>query len=219
MSRVKVFFACCTIVCGCGGGEAQRSKPKTGPSGFQVSKEDRSRCDRKNKKVVPLDLNQDQEPDVWKIYMAKTENGAKVDVLSCKEQDLNFDGRRDIWIYYDDVGNRQMEEMDLDFDGKVDLVTIRRGGKVIRKELDTNYDGRPDILQHFEEEVLVRVERDSNTNGKIDYWEYYEGGDLDRVGYDKDGDGRPDEFDRAPPKAQPAPAAPAPEAPPAEEKS
>ncbi len=215
MSHAKVLLVCCTMLLGCSGGEGQKAKPQTGPTNLQTSKEDRSRCDKKGKRVIPLDLNQDKEPDVWKIYMSKMEAGAKVDVLSCKEQDLNFDGRKDIWIYYDEAGNRQMEEMDLDFDGKIDLVTIRRGGKIIRQELDTNYDGAPDIVKHFEEEVLVRVERDSNTNGKIDYWEYYEGGELDRVGYDKNGDGRPDEFDRAPPRtAAVAPAEKTKEAPP-----
>jgi hypothetical protein len=194
------------VLCGCPA-EQQKAQPKTG-TGSSVTAEDRSRCNASGKRVVTLDLNQDKQPDVWKIYAAKTEGGSKVEVLTCKEQDLNYDGRKDIWIYYDDTGNRQMEEMDLDFDGKVDLITIRRGGKVVRQELDTNYDGKPDIWKHFVDEVLERVERDSNYDGRVDYWEYYEGGQLDRVGYDKDGDGKPEELDRAP--AQATAAAPPP---------
>jgi hypothetical protein len=195
MSRARWVAVASLLLVGCP--EAQKAQPE-GPKGMQTSKEDRSRCNTTGKRVVTLDLNQDKQPDVWKIYGVKNEGGAKVDILTCKEQDLNYDGRKDVWIYYDDQGNRELEEMDLDFDGKVDLVTVRRGGKVVRQELDTNYDGKADIWKYYEEEVLVRVERDSNYDGKVDYWEYYEGGQLDRVGYDKDGDGKPEEFDRAP---------------------
>ncbi len=194
---IRVVSVSLAFLFGCSG-EGQKAQPESSPTGFEISKEVRNRCEVEGKRLVTLDLNQDNKPDVWKMYSTKTEGGAKVEILSCKEQDLNYDGRKDIWIYYDDQGSRQMEEMDLDFDGKIDLVTLRRGGKVIRQELDTNYDGKPDLWKHFEEEVLVRVERDENYNGKVDYWEYYEGGELDRVGYDKDGDGRPDEFSRAP---------------------
>jgi len=117
--------------------------PVTGRGKSTAAKpEDRTRCDVKGKRIVKLDINQDKQPDVWKLYKTRVEGGAKVDVLTCKERDLNFDGRKDIWYYYDDDGNLRMEEMDLDFDGRIDLVTIRRGGKVIRQELDTNYNAR-----------------------------------------------------------------------------
>ncbi len=187
------------LLAACSGGDQKGAGNP--PTGITTSKEDRSRCNASGKRVVTLDLNQDNQPDVWKMYATKSEGGSKVEVLACKEQDLNYDGRKDIWIYYDDQGNREMEEMDLDFDGKIDLVTIRRGGKVVRQELDTNYDGKADIWKYYSEEVLERVERDSNNDGKVDYWEYYEGGQLDRVGYDKDGDGKPEDFDRAPAQA------------------
>jgi len=200
---VAVSFA---SLLGCGG--AQTGQPESSPTGVSAAREDRSRCNTSGKRVVTLDLNQDKQPDVWKIYGSKMEGGSKIEMLTCKEQDLNYDGRKDVWIYYDDQGNREMEEMDLDFDGKTDLITFRRGGKVARQELDTNYDGKPDIWKHYSDEVLERVERDSNNDGKVDYWEHYEGGQLDRVGYDKDGDGRPEDFDRAP-AAQAAAQAPA----------
>jgi hypothetical protein len=204
-------MASLALIGGCSG-EAQKAKPESSPTGSEVSKEDRSRCNTSGKRVVTLDLNHDNQPDVWKIYATRMEGGAKVEVLTCKEQDLNYDGRKDIWIYYNDQGNRELEEMDLDFDGKVDLVTIRRGGKVVRQELDTNFDGKPDIWKYYTDEALERVERDSNYNGRIDYWEYYEGGQLDRVGYDRNGDGKPDDFDRAPAHAT-ASASPAKKAP------
>ncbi|MCC6749399.1 MAG: hypothetical protein IT371_17175 [Deltaproteobacteria bacterium] len=198
-----------SLFVGCNG--QQTAGPRTGPTGPDVAGEDKSRCDPTGKREVKLDLNRDDKADVWNLYSSHSEGGSKVDVLTCKAVDLNFDGRRDLWKYFDERGNLTMEEMDLDFDGKVDMVTIRRGGKIVRQEMDTNYDGKPDIWKHFEEEALARVDRDSNHDGKVDYWEYYEGGNLDRIGYDKDGDGKVDVWDRAPAPAAPAAAEAKPE--------
>ncbi|MBK8482606.1 MAG: hypothetical protein IPL40_15820 [Proteobacteria bacterium] len=157
-----------------------------------------SRCDVRGKRLVQLDLNEDRQPDVWKLYVTRIAGGAKIDTLACKERDLNFDGRKDSWSLYDDEGNLATEQIDLDFDGSVDLVTHRRGGKLVRQELDSNHDGKTDVWRHYEDNVLARVERDTNGDGRIDYWEYHEGGQLDRIGYDRDGDGRVDAWDRAP---------------------
>lgn len=162
---------------------------------FEVEK--RSRCNVAGKRIVKLDLNKDNQPDVWKLYKTKTEGKTKVEVLTCKERDLNFDGRKDVWYYYNDDGDVRMEEMDLNFDGRIDLTTKRRGGKLFRQEMDTNHDGKVDVWRFYEEEVLVRIERDTNSNGKVNYWEYYEDGQLDRIGYDDDSDGIVDRWDRA----------------------
>jgi hypothetical protein len=159
---------------------------------------DKGRCDASGKKLVEIDVNQDKKPDVWKIYAGTVENGAKVDVLTCKEVDLNFDGKKDMWVYYDNGGNITLEEFDLDFDGKLDLWTYRQNGKISRQELDTNFDGKTDIWKFFEAEKLARIERSTQKNGKVDVWEYYEGGKLDRIGYDTTGSGQVDKWDRAP---------------------
>lgn len=159
------------------------------------------RCDSRGKRLLKLDLNGDGQPDVWKLFASRTERGATVDLLVCKERDLNFDGRKDAWASYDDEGNLMTEQLDLDFDGSVDLVAHRRGGKLVRQELDSNHDGKTDVWRHFEDNVLARVERDTNGDGRLDYWEYHEGGQLDRIGYDRDGDGRVEQWDRAPAEA------------------
>ncbi|MGZ7086933.1 MAG: hypothetical protein ACXVIH_11445 [Ilumatobacteraceae bacterium] len=159
---------------------------------------DRSRCDPAGKKVVELDVSNDGKPDVWKVYAQTVDNGAKVDVLTCKEVDLNFDGKKDMWVYYDNGGNVTLEEFDLDFDGKLDMWTYRQNGKIVRQELDTNFDTKPDVWKFFEGEKLARIERSSKKNGKVDVWEYYEGGKLDRIGYDTSGSGQVDRWDRAP---------------------
>ena len=164
----------------------------------KVQAADRTRCNSAGKRIVKLDLNRDKQPDVFKLYETKLVNGEKIEVLSCKEVDLNFDGRKDVWNYYDDQGNLRMEEWDLDFDGRIDMTTHRKSGKIHTQELDTNYDKRPDIWRRYEDGVLVRVERDSNNDNRVDYREFYEGGRLDRINYDKDGDGRMESWDRLP---------------------
>ena len=126
---------------------------------------DKSRCEPSGKKVVELDINGDKKPDAWKFYVKVAENGAQVDALTCKEVDLNYDGHKDIWVYYDAAGNIAHEEFDLDFDGKVDMQTYRQQGKIIRQEMDTNYDGKTDVWKYFESEKLARIERSSKSNG------------------------------------------------------
>src|SRR5450432_1867999 len=98
--------------------EKKNDNPSSTPS---VAGVDRTRCDSSGKEVTSLDINNDKKPDVWKFYAAAIENGAKVQVLTCKEVDLNFDGKKDMWVYYDNSGNVTLEEFDLDFDGRVDL--------------------------------------------------------------------------------------------------
>lgn len=159
---------------------------------------DKSRCDASGKKVIDTDLNRDGKADVRKYLASIVENGAKVDVLVCREADLNQDGKRDIWTYYDNNGNITLEEIDLDFDGKIDMTAYRQNGKVVREEYDTNFDGKVDMWKFYEGGRIVRVERSSKRNGKVDVWEYYEGGRLDRIGYDTTGSGQVDRWDRVP---------------------
>jgi antitoxin component YwqK of YwqJK toxin-antitoxin module len=173
---------------------------------------DLKRCDPAGKRVQQLDTNDDGKPDLWKMYSAVVSGGQTIDVLVCKEVDLNHDGKVDEVVYFDDAGNRVLEKFDLDFDGKIDETVYYEGGKRVRVEIDTDFDNKPDIWKFYENDKLVRVERDSNHDGRVDYWEYYEGGKLDRIGYDTSGSGKVDRWDRAPedneaPEAGTAPAA------------
>src|SRR3954470_12182072 len=58
------------------------------PSAPQV---DRTKCSDKGKQIVTADTNQDKKPDVWKFFETRNENGQKLDVLTCKQVDLNHD--------------------------------------------------------------------------------------------------------------------------------
>jgi hypothetical protein len=167
---------------------------------------DRSKCSDKGKQVVTADTNLDKKPDVWKFFSSVQQNGQNVAILSCKQVDLNHDGKVDMVYYYDETGSQTtLEEFDLDFDGQFDVTTYYVGGKRVRKEEDTNLDKRPDVWTFYEDEKIVRIERDTDFNGKVDEWQYYESGKLDRIGYDTTGTGRLDKWDRAPEgEAQPA---------------
>jgi hypothetical protein len=167
---------------------------------------DRSKCSDKGKQVVTADVNFDKKPDVWKFFTTVQQNGQSASVLTCKQVDLNHDGKIDMVYYYDETGTQTtMEEFDLDFDGQFEATNYYVGGKRVRREEDTNFDKRTDVWTYFEDEKIVRIERDSDFNGKVDEWQYYEGGKLDRIGYDTTGTGRLDKWDRAPEgEAQPA---------------
>src|SRR5882762_8306394 len=102
---------------------------------------DRSKCSDKGKEIVTADTNQDKKPDVWKFFATSVQSGQKVQVLTCKQVDLNHDGKLDMVYYYDDKGTQTtLEEFDLDFDGKFDVTTYYAQGKKVREELDTNFD-------------------------------------------------------------------------------
>jgi hypothetical protein len=178
---------------------------------------DRSRCAAKDHRVVRLTTREDGKPDIWKFYATVIEAGTKLDVLVCKQIDINHDGKVDVVTYYDKEGRVGKEEIDLDFDGKFDETVYYEVGKVVRKEYDRSGDGKIDTWAFYENEKLVRIERDSKFRGKVDVWEYYEAGRLERVGYDTTGTGRVDRWERAPetpedddgpaPAPRPAPAA------------
>ena len=182
---------------------------------------DRARCSDKNHRVVRLTTTEGGKPDIWKFYGKATEGGTVIEVLVCKQVDLNHDGKVDIVTYYDQSGKVAKEEIDLDFDGTFDVAVYYEGGKLIRKEYDFNHDGKIDAWAHFENERLARIERDSHFKGRVDVWEYYEGGRLDRIGYDTTGSGRVDRWERGPEEppdeseGEAGPKTPAPPPPPA----
>jgi hypothetical protein len=191
----KLLLACSLCFCACAANQKKQVSLVDGQP--TLAPLDHSRCDPAGKTVVEVDLNQDKRPDVWRFYAKVLENGATVDVLTCRENDLNFDGKKDSWIFYDRAGNVSNEEFDFDFDGIIDEWTFRQNGKVVRKEKDLSFDGKADMWEFFDRDKLIRIERSSKRNGKVDVWEYYEDGKLDRIGYDTTGSGQIDRWERA----------------------
>jgi len=184
---------------GCGGSQVPSPQTPGTVAGSNVPAAppvDRSRCKADGKQVITVDTDANNKPDVWKYLVP---NGQGAQVMTCKQVDLNHDGKIDNVYYFDEAGQfTTLEEFDLDFDGRIDISVYYSNGKKVRTELDTNYDNRSDLWRYYEDGKLVRIERDSDFNGKVDVWEYYENEKLDRIGYDTTGSGRVDRWDRTP---------------------
>lgn len=99
----------------------------------------------------------DGKNDIAKIFVRSAEVGGVV--LSCKELDLNADGRKDMLVYFDSHGRKLREEFDHDFDGLADMKSYYEGGQLVRQELDVDFDGKPDLVEHFEGGKRVRLEK------------------------------------------------------------
>ena len=193
MRKAVVFWVALFAATGCGGAEVKVGA-KTGGYGDHMGRIDsNSRCELGDgMREALVDLNQDKNPDVRKVYAQRGEG----EVLVCREADLNFDGLKDIFYYFDEDGAPKRDEVDLDYDGVIDIVSTYASGKVVKQELDTNSDAQIDRVRFLEDGLPSRLEADTDGDGKVDYWEYYEAGKLIRVGMDTDGDGRADNWNR-----------------------
>jgi hypothetical protein len=205
------------LAAGCGG--ASKGTKQGGEGGLETSADgpvkvprvDPTLCDVKGKKVDTFDLNHDNRPDVWKLSRSVEEGGTTIEVMTCKQVDLDHDGKKDFVITYDNTGGVLTEEFDFDFDGRFDARYYYddNTSKLYLVERDSDYDHKPDIWEKFTTEgVLESVRRDRNADGKPDVWEQYEAGELIGILYDDDFDARVDRKDEV--KKPAAPAAPAP---------
>ena len=157
-------------ISGCGGTTTAASpgtassglKVSQGDFGAQF---DRSRCDDRGKQVVTSDTDGDGKPDVIKLFTLVDQGGQKVQQLACRQVDLNHDGKMDIIYTYGPGGTLMAEDFDLDFDGKFDERIYYQDGKKVRMERDMDGDGRPDYVEFYEGGKLVRVERDRQRDG------------------------------------------------------
>jgi hypothetical protein len=109
-------------------------------------------------RVEASSVRGDGKNDINKVFVRSPEAGGGV-VLSCKELDLNGDGRKDMLVYYDGRGRKLREEFDHDFDGLADMKSYYEGGQLVRQELDVDFDGKPDLVEYFEGGKRVRLEK------------------------------------------------------------
>ena len=118
---LRVLLVCsAAALLGCAGKTDTGVANAGSAAGMQV---DPTRCDAKGKTVVVADTNQDKKPDVTKMYETRDVGGQKTQILTCKQVDLNYDSHVDIVYHYDRDGVISFEEFDLDFDGRFDLWT------------------------------------------------------------------------------------------------
>jgi antitoxin component YwqK of YwqJK toxin-antitoxin module len=150
--------------------------------------------------VRTADLDGNGVPEVYK-YVKEIEDpakpGEKKAVLVRQDLDVNWDGKVDIWRYFDADGQVSKEEWDTDFDGNIDETRTFDAGVVVQSERDRNNDGKTDIWRFYKAGKLERKESDTNGDGKADRWEYFNGRTVERVGIDRDFDGTVDSWSKA----------------------
>ncbi len=144
-------------------------------------------CDIESKDAVKTDVNGDGKPDIISV----TSGGRDV----CRAVDLDFDGKFDMFVYFDANGKVRRTEFDFDGNGAIEEIDTYQGGVLVGKESDTNADGKLDTWDTFVNGKLVKRERDTNADGRVDqWWEFPNPDRLDCpvIAIDQDGDGRPD---------------------------
>lgn len=148
--------------------------------------------------VQTRDVNNDGQPDIRTVM----EGGR----AKCRETDANFDGRVDIYRWFDAAGQVSRVEDDYDFDGRIDVVATWQGGVVARDILDTNFDGRTDTWRDYQGGHITELRRDSNGDGRVDTWERFDAeGRMTWSANDANQDGEPDApADAGTPAAPPA---------------
>lgn len=168
-----------------------------------TSRDDHRRCDATGagRSQSEYDTNADGVPDVRKVFQIEGEGQEAHPVLICREVDLNHDGTKDVFRFYNDQGRTLREEEDRNFDGLLDVITYFDGGEVVRREFDMNHDGMIDMRMFYRDHRPYRAERemqnDNAADFRPDYWEFYDTrGHVVRIGWDYDHDGRADRWDR-----------------------
>jgi hypothetical protein len=68
--------------------------------------------------------------------------------LTKEAYDTNGDGRADVWVAYNELGEKVFQEEDTEYNGTARVRYRFAGGKVVSKELigDTRADGPPRLL-------------------------------------------------------------------------
>lgn len=113
---------------------------------------------------VEIDINGDGLPDTW-IYhkCVKLETVGEKSKYDIKwflmKQDMDYDGRVDVWEYTDGLEYISRIEFDTNRDGRVDEWAYYDRHTVTRVERDINHDGKADLIF-----------RDADGDGKADGW-------------------------------------------------
>jgi len=190
---IGVLFVAC-------GGKKQDTTPKNTAS-LAVPKVDPSLCETAGKNVVTSDLNKDNKPDVWRLYRTEDEGGTKIEFLTCKQVDMNQDGKKDLVVAYNRKGNPIFEKRDYNNDGVFDMSAVydAKTGHPAEIERDDDRDGRFEKKELYDTAgVLTSVRRDRNGDNQPDEWLQYKQQILIAILYDDDFDGRVDRREEIP---------------------
>ncbi|WP_394849247.1 hypothetical protein LZC95_17590 [Pendulispora brunnea] len=172
----------------CGGGDSGVSNSKL-PAGARSEVIQHEPCPESGAKVTLLDANGDGKPDIRRV----ADNGTGKEV--CRVTDLNYDGRPDMFQYFDKNGQLRRREADYDGDGVVEALEYYENGKLVRRELDISGQHRLDTWDFFDaSEKRIKRERDTDGDGRVDQWWTWSG-DQVTIAFDKNNDGQPDPND------------------------
>lgn len=144
-------------------------------------------CDVEAKSAVKTDANNDGRADISRVMAGNRE--------VCRVLDLNFDGRVDDFLYFDEAGELRRRESDFDRDGLIDEIGLYENGRIIKKFRETNLDGKLDTWDTYTNGRLTERRRDTNADGTIDQWWTFPDPskvECPVVAIDEDGDGKPD---------------------------
>jgi hypothetical protein len=146
---------------------------------------------------VEYDRNGDGKPDqvAW-------HHGSRFPQLV--ENDDDFDGHTDRWIYYNASGVLVKVGASRSGKDKPDYwVYPGPGGRAERQEYDDDGDGKPDRIEILDADGRVtQVQVDADRDGRIDRWQNWSQGKLVSEDLDTDGDGKPDKRLRFGPKGE-----------------
>jgi len=174
---------CTLALIGCGSG-ATGGLGRKGVATARSSTVEHEPCAEDSKPSEQVDVNGDGAPDLTVV-----KNGGKE---TCRAADLDFDGRIDLWSYFDDAGRVRRREVDYDRDGNVDEIQLFKGGEIAEKHRASTPAKRLDTWEFYNGGRLARAERDSDSDGHVDQWWDYKTADCPLIRTDADGDGQPD---------------------------
>jgi hypothetical protein len=203
MAKLSKFAGLCVVLVAGGAckGKPAATTPKGNDADLAIPKVDPTLCDTNGKNVVTYDLNKDNRPDVWRLYKTEDEGGTKIEFLTCKQVDVNRDGKKDWVVAYSRKGNPLFERSDMNYDGKWDMSAIydTKTAQLAEVERDTNFDGTLDVKEYYDTGgALASVRRDRNMDGVPDQWEQYKDTILLAILYDDDYDGKVDRREEIP---------------------
>ncbi len=182
-------------------GKKESTTPKDAAADAAIPKVDPTLCETEGKNVLTYDLNKDSRPDVWRLYKTEDEGGTTVEYMTCKQVDLDHDGRKDWVVGYNRKGTVLYERADFDYDGKFDMSSLYdpKSGTLLETERDIDGDGKFDLKEIYDKNgQLSSVRRDRNGDGEPDVWEQYKDNILLAILYDDDFDKKVDRREEIP---------------------
>jgi hypothetical protein len=182
LSAAYGLLATAVTALGCGAAGAQ------GPNAPIASHRDtdihHEACDIASSHAQAIDANNDGRADLTIVM----DGGRQV----CRAADLDFDGRVDVWTYYDASGNVSRREFAFDRDGSVDEIQVFSGGQLVEKQRASTLAHRIDTWEKYAGGRIMSAERDSNGDGRVDQWWDYKTADCPIIRSDTVGNGQAD---------------------------